>query len=78
QKPGSTTWFTNKTTGTFELSFEIKKEGPLVFGENTIVLTGTDKDANGGTKEIRKEMRIYILDTNVSNIDRFIPTLIPT
>ncbi|WP_162009998.1 S-layer homology domain-containing protein [Paenibacillus xylanilyticus] len=78
QKPGSTAWFTDKTKGTFELEFDIKKEGPLVFGENTIVLTGTDKDANGGTKEIRKELRIYILDTNVSNIDRFMPTLIPT
>ncbi|MBR2565055.1 MAG: S-layer homology domain-containing protein [Paenibacillus sp.] len=77
QKPGDTSWIT-KSTGAFKLSFEIKKDGPLVFGENTIVLTGTDKDASGGTKEIRKELRIYILDTNVSNIDRFMPTLIPT
>ncbi|MBY0217284.1 S-layer homology domain-containing protein [Paenibacillus illinoisensis] len=79
----TSTWITKgtgtngKSVGIFNEKFDIKRSGPIVYGENTIVLTGTTADASGHTMEIRKEMRIYVIDSNVSNIDSFMPTLIP-
>lgn len=66
-----------KKIRTFKLEFSIDRAGPIVYGENTIVLTGTSADAGGNLIEIRKELRIYIIDSNVSNIDAFMPVLIP-
>ncbi|WP_433922030.1 S-layer homology domain-containing protein [Paenibacillus taichungensis] len=85
QHPGAdwSTWMeveTNsdkKKVGVFKLKFDIDRKGPVVYGENTIVLTGTSSDAGGNLIEIRKELRIYIIDSNVSNIDAFMPVLIP-
>ncbi|MBE9916776.1 S-layer homology domain-containing protein [Paenibacillus donghaensis] len=51
------------------------KQGPLVYGENRIVLLGTTKDDKGQTREIKKELRIYILDQNVSTVVKFQPAL---
>lgn len=61
----------------FELKLNIKPEGPLVFGENTIVFTGTSMDNAGNTREVRKELRIYIVDENVSSITQFHPGKVP-
>ncbi|MFL0376269.1 S-layer homology domain-containing protein [Paenibacillus amylolyticus] len=66
------------TNGKFSFSLDIKKEGPLVYGENTITIIGTDQDGAGKAKIIEKKLRIYISDSNVSNIDKFMPTLVPT
>lgn len=66
----------NKTTGHFNFNLNISiTNGPLVFGENKIVLTGIGKDDNGQAREIRKELRIYIVDNNVSTISNFQPAV---
>lgn len=52
--------------------------GELVYGENTITIKGTDQDGAGKTKVIEKTLRIYISDSNVSNIDKFMPVPVPT
>lgn len=65
----------NKTTGQFSLSLVVDGEtGPLVFGENRITFIGTGTDALGQTVEVRKDLRIYIVDQNVSTIRHFLPT----
>ncbi|WP_123042262.1 S-layer homology domain-containing protein [Cohnella candidum] len=51
-------------------------DSPLSFGENRIVFVGKTT-VNGIVREIRKEIRIYIIDTNVSRIDKFQPTVAP-
>lgn len=66
------------TDGKFSFKLGIAKDGPLVYGENTITITGTDQDGAGKTKVVEKKLRIYISDSNVSNIDKFMPTLVPT
>ncbi|MGR6546100.1 S-layer homology domain-containing protein [Paenibacillus tundrae] len=48
--------------------------GPLFFGENRIVLTGTGKGDKGQLNQVSKELRIYINDNNVSTIQSFVPT----
>ncbi|MEK3733177.1 S-layer homology domain-containing protein [Paenibacillus sp. FSL M8-0334] len=69
-------WLTiNGGRATFNLNFTIDAAGPLVYGENRIVFTGTATDAAGNAREIRKELRIYIIDTNISKITNFMPTL---
>ncbi len=67
----------NVTTGTptFSLPLTIGGSGPLVFGENRILFKGVNQSATGITQEIVKEIRIYLVDTNVSTISRFQPTL---
>jgi len=50
-------------------------KGPLVFGENKIILLGTGVDEKGQTREVRKELRIYIVDENVSTISKFQPAV---
>lgn len=65
-----------KTDGNFEIKLKISiEEGPLVYGENRIIFTGTGKDDKGQTREVRKELRIYIVDNNVSTITNFQPAV---
>ncbi|WP_150270551.1 S-layer homology domain-containing protein [Paenibacillus tepidiphilus] len=59
----------------FSFTLPISASGPLVYGENKLVFTGTSMDNAGNKREIRKELRIYIVDTNVSNIKQFHPAL---
>ena len=59
----------------FSLKLNISLSGPLLFGENRITFRGTNMTADGVTQEIVKDIRIYIVDTYVSTIDRFMPTL---
>ncbi|XOI99544.1 S-layer homology domain-containing protein [Paenibacillus polymyxa] len=66
----------DKTTGIFSINLNISLEnGPLVFGENRIILTGIGKDDKGQAREIRKELRIYVVDNNVSTIMNFQPAV---
>ncbi|WMT40689.1 S-layer homology domain-containing protein [Paenibacillus sp. D2_2] len=62
----------------FSLTLNIKPDGPLVYGENSIVFTGTSMDNAGNKREVRKELRIYIVDENVSNISQFHPAKVPS
>jgi len=59
----------------FDFNFKIDAAGPLVYGENRIVFTGTATDAAGNERVVRKELKIYIIDTNISTITKFMPTL---
>lgn len=62
--------------GNFNIQLNISvEEGPLVYGENRIIFTGTGKDDKGQTREVRKELRIYIVDNNVSTISNFQPAV---
>ncbi|WP_160032730.1 S-layer homology domain-containing protein [Paenibacillus sp. An7] len=62
--------------GKFEFTLDVSaKNGPLVYGENRIVFTGTVNSNNNQIREISKEIRIYILDKNVSNISSFQPAV---
>jgi hypothetical protein len=63
----------NKTKFNFDL--RISQSGPLVYGENKIVFTGVSKDAAGNQRIIKKELLIYIIDTNISGLKQFHPTL---
>ncbi|KGE20394.1 S-layer homology domain-containing protein [Paenibacillus wynnii] len=63
------------TQKNFNLSLKITRSGPLVYGENIIVLTGVSKDSLGNKREIRKELRIYVIDTNGSTLKSFHPVL---
>ncbi|MFC6648186.1 hypothetical protein [Paenibacillus rhizoplanae] len=68
--------FPNASDGTFTVDLKIDASaGPIVFGENKIVLTGTGVDEKGQVREVRKELRVYILDENVSTISKFQPAL---
>ncbi|MFC7678582.1 S-layer homology domain-containing protein [Paenibacillus sp. GCM10028914] len=69
---------TNPKKATFNLNIIIDAAGPLVYGENRIVFTGTATDGVGNTREIRKELKIYIIDENISKISKFMPTLAVT
>lgn len=70
----TTTWL--NSNGGFDVDLLIDATmGPLVFGENKIVFTGTGTDEKGQTREVRKELRIYILDENVSTISKFQPAV---
>ncbi|RKP47274.1 S-layer homology domain-containing protein [Cohnella endophytica] len=64
----------NATAG-FSLDLTIGGTGPLVFGENKIVFKGVNTGATGISQEIIKEIKIYLIDTNVSTISRLQPTL---
>ncbi|MHA0856244.1 S-layer homology domain-containing protein [Paenibacillus sp. CMAA1364] len=58
------------------LSLNVDINGPLYYGENRIVFTGNSKDGQGNSRIVRKEIRIYITDTNISNIAVFHPSYI--
>ena len=60
----------------FTLVLPIRPEGPIVYGQNTLLFTGTEHVGNN-IREIRKELRIYVIDTNVSTIARFHPVAVP-
>ncbi|WP_438348828.1 S-layer homology domain-containing protein [Paenibacillus sp. FA6] len=65
-----------KYNGKFIFDLEVSAEkGPLVFGENRIIFTGTGTDTDGKTREVKKELRIYIVDQNVSAITNFQPAV---
>lgn len=53
----------------------ISQTGPLVYGENKIVFTGVSRDNAGNQRIIKKELKIYIIDTNISGVKQFHPTL---
>ncbi|MFE4712094.1 S-layer homology domain-containing protein [Paenibacillus sp. NPDC056722] len=59
---------------TFKFTLPITQSGPLVYGENKIVFTGVS-NSGGNQRTITKELRIYIIDTNVSNLTQFHPSL---
>ncbi|MEK4239971.1 S-layer homology domain-containing protein [Paenibacillus sp. FSL H7-0714] len=66
----------DKTTGNFDVTLAVNATtGPLVYGENKIILTATGIDDKGQTREVRKELRIYIIDENVSTISKFQPAV---
>ncbi|MBB6732297.1 S-layer homology domain-containing protein [Cohnella zeiphila] len=62
----------------FSVTLDILASGPLVYGQNTIVFKGVNVDSAGNKTEITKSLRLYIIDTNVSTIQRFYPTKVPT
>ncbi|WP_237391997.1 S-layer homology domain-containing protein [Paenibacillus dendrobii] len=63
-------------SGNFTQNLDVDAaKGPFVYGENRIVLIGTTKDDKGQTREVKKELRIYILDQNVSTISKFQPAI---
>lgn len=65
-----------KNTGKFDINLDISIDnGPLVFGENRIVFTGTGVDEKGQAREVTKVLRIYIVDNNVSTITNFQPAV---
>lgn len=59
----------------FNFDLKISQTGPLVYGENKIVFTGVSLDNAGNQRIIKKELKIYIIDTNTSGIKQFHPTL---
>lgn len=59
----------------FKFDLRITQTGPLVYGENKIVFTGISKDNGQNQRVITKELRIYIIDTNTSNLSQFHPAL---
>ncbi|MFC5469657.1 S-layer homology domain-containing protein [Cohnella suwonensis] len=60
----------------FTMTLNIGGVGPLVFGENRLLLKGVETNASTGiSQEIIKEIKIYVIDTNVSTIANFMPTL---
>lgn len=60
----------------FKVTLKIDQAGPLVYGENTLMFTGISMDSSGNQRVITKELRIYIIDTNVSNLTQFHPVLV--
>lgn len=62
---------TAKPKFSFKLPIDIS--GPLYYGENRIKFTGVSKDGKGNSRTVVKEIRIYIMDTNVSSITTFKP-----
>lgn len=72
----STDAWVDKQTGNFEVPLGVNATaGPLVYGENKIIFTATGIDDKGQTREVRKELRIYIIDENVSTISKFQPAV---
>ncbi|GIP35582.1 S-layer homology domain-containing protein [Paenibacillus sp. J2TS4] len=52
--------------------------GQLNYGENRLVLRAIYTDDKEIIREVTKEIRLYIVDTNVSTIERFEPVIIPS
>lgn len=67
----------NPTTAapTFSIQLPIDVNGPLYYGENRIKFSGVSMDGKGNSRTVVKELRLYILDTNVSNITVFRPKI---
>lgn len=53
------------------------KSGPIVYGENTILIRATDEDANKLPITISTTLKINVIDQNQSTVTSFMPTLIP-
>ncbi|WP_409343760.1 S-layer homology domain-containing protein [Paenibacillus sp. MBLB4367] len=68
---------THKFTYTMQFANATNPDARLYFGENTIVLTGTDT-TGGMLQTIRKEIKIYIIDKNMPVLTKFQPLEIPT
>lgn len=66
----SPTQWVDKTNGDFKVQLKVSNDdsGDLVHGENRIIIRGTSKEG-----EIKKELRIYVVDENVSTISKFQP-----
>ncbi|WP_055106084.1 S-layer homology domain-containing protein [Paenibacillus ihumii] len=80
QLPGNQGNWLDTTSGAFKLNFNVDNNGPLYYGQNTIVLKGKTTGANptGTTPtEITETIRFFIIDTNVSTIEKFIPVAAP-
>ncbi|AIQ61299.1 S-layer homology domain-containing protein [Paenibacillus borealis] len=65
----------DKDKQTFSFDLWITQSGPLVYGENKIVFTGISQDNGQNQRIITKELKIYIIDTNVSNLTQFHPAV---
>lgn len=59
----------------FKVTLPITASGPFVYGENKLVFTGISRDGNENDRIITKEIRIYIIDENVSTLKQFHPAL---
>ncbi len=59
----------------FTIKLPIDVSGPLYYGENRIKFSGVSMDGKGNSRTVVKELRLYILDTNVSNITVFRPKI---
>ncbi|OAB47690.1 S-layer homology domain-containing protein [Paenibacillus antarcticus] len=73
-------WLT-PTTGAFSLDFTVSNDGPLYYGQNTIVLSGKTSAVDPtGTQptEILETIRFFIIDENKSKIEKFIPVAAPS
>ncbi|MFD1179564.1 S-layer homology domain-containing protein [Paenibacillus puldeungensis] len=57
----------------FSFKLPIDIQGPLYYGENRIKFTGVSMDGKGNSRTVIKELKIYIMDTNVSSISVFRP-----
>ncbi|MNH84362.1 Endoglucanase precursor [compost metagenome] len=60
-------------TPSFALNLNITASGPLFYGDNKIVFSGTSMDGAGNKRVVTKELHIYIIDKNISKIDMFLP-----
>ncbi|SEB17503.1 S-layer homology domain-containing protein [Paenibacillus sp. 276b] len=65
------------SNGDFSIKLKVLKEGPIVYGENTIVIRAIDEDANKQPTTITTTLRINVIDTNQSTVTTFMPTLVP-
>jgi hypothetical protein len=85
----STTFFINgigqsvidtSVTPTFSLPLPVGTgtSGSLVYGENILIFNAINKDATGAQTMLTKEIRIYVIDTNIPIIEKFIPTVAPS
>ncbi|OMF13014.1 hypothetical protein BK131_17400 [Paenibacillus amylolyticus] len=71
------TTFPKKEDGTFSVDLPVLKSGPIVYGENTILIRATDEDANKLPITISTTLKINVIDQNQSTVTSFMPTLIP-
>lgn len=62
------------TNPDFTLDLNVGGAGPLVFGENRLLFKAVNQN-NGISQEIIKEIRVYLLDENVSTVKNFTPNL---
>lgn len=76
QFPGNSGNWLDTTDGTFELEFNVDNDGPLYWGRNTIVLSGVTGGENPTV--VTETLRFYIIDTNTSDIMKFIPVAAPS
>ncbi|MEX1028541.1 MAG: S-layer homology domain-containing protein [Paenibacillaceae bacterium] len=65
-------------TPTFSLSLQVGAVNGLVYGENILIFNAINTDATLTQTVLTKEIRIYVVDTNIPVIEKFIPTIAPT